>query len=383
VNRVTVAPTSTMREENHDGPRPGWQSVRQGRGARLTAEEEFIARKRAEAALRASEERSRLALDAAAMGTWDWDVVHDVHSWSPETEALFGMAPGTFEGTFEAFRRAVHPDDWPVFEVEIEASQHEQRDSIATYRVIWPDGSMHWLENRGRAVFAVAGTLLRVTGTCMDITERKLAEENLKHSEARLAEAQEIAHVGSWELDLGNQQLSWSAEHYRIFGLDPQRDNLPYVEGLSYIHPDDRAAVQAQFDSAIDRRGSYSMDLRRLRPDGSVAWIHSRGAFVAGADGGAGRMVGTAQDITGRVEGDRQQTQLAAHIKSLLESTSEGIYGLALDGRCTFINPAGAALLGYAPDELVGLPMHAQVHHHHANGTPFPIETCRVHHLMR
>ena len=76
-----------------------------GRGARLTAEEEFIARKQAEAALRASEERNRLALQAAGMGTWDWDVVHDVHTWSAETEALFGLAPGTFEGTFAAFQR--------------------------------------------------------------------------------------------------------------------------------------------------------------------------------------------------------------------------------------------------------------------------------------
>ena len=70
-----------------------------GRGARLTAEEEFIARKQAEAALRASEERNRLALQAAGMGTWDSDVVHDVLTWSTETEALHGLAPGTFDGT--------------------------------------------------------------------------------------------------------------------------------------------------------------------------------------------------------------------------------------------------------------------------------------------
>src|SRR5205823_5793492 len=83
-----------------------------GRGARLTAEEEFISRKQAEAALRASEERNRLALRAASMGTWDVDIVRDVHTWSVETEALFGLAPGTFDGTYAAFRRGVHPDDW-------------------------------------------------------------------------------------------------------------------------------------------------------------------------------------------------------------------------------------------------------------------------------
>jgi diguanylate cyclase (GGDEF)-like protein/PAS domain S-box-containing protein len=156
-----------------------------GRGARLTAEEEFIARKEAEAALRASEERYRLALQAAGMGTWDWDVIHDVQSWSTETEALSGLAPGTFEGTFAAFQRSIHPDDRPAVELELHAMIAERRDSVATYRTVWPDGSVHWIEGRGHALYAVDGTLVRVTGTALDITERKLAEEALRASEER------------------------------------------------------------------------------------------------------------------------------------------------------------------------------------------------------
>jgi diguanylate cyclase (GGDEF)-like protein/PAS domain S-box-containing protein len=156
-----------------------------GRGARLTAEEEFIARKQAEAALRASEERNRLALQAAGMGTWDVDIVGDVHAWSVETEALFGLAPGTFEGTYAALRRAVHPDDWPAFEDEVLASQAEHRDSIATYRAVWADGSVHWLEEKGRSLYAADGTLVRMTGTTMDITDRKRAEVALQASEER------------------------------------------------------------------------------------------------------------------------------------------------------------------------------------------------------
>jgi PAS domain S-box-containing protein len=156
-----------------------------GRGQRLTAEEEFIARKQAEAALRASEELNRLALQAARMGTWDWDVINDTHTWSIESEALSGLAPGMFEGTFEAFRRTVHPDDWPAFEVEERAAMAENRDSITTYRSMWPDGTILWLESKGRAFRAPDGTLVRMTGTTMDITDRKLAEEALRASEER------------------------------------------------------------------------------------------------------------------------------------------------------------------------------------------------------
>jgi PAS domain S-box-containing protein len=156
-----------------------------GRGARLTAEEEFIARKQAETALGASEERNRLALQAAGMGTWDVDFVTDVHAWSVETEALFGLAPGSFDGSFAAFQSAVHPDDWPALGKEVLASQAEHRDSLCIYRAIWPDGSVHWLEEKGRPIYGADGALVRIIGTSMDITDRKRAEQALQDSEER------------------------------------------------------------------------------------------------------------------------------------------------------------------------------------------------------
>jgi diguanylate cyclase (GGDEF)-like protein/PAS domain S-box-containing protein len=157
-----------------------------GRGERLTAEEEFVGRKRAEAALSASEERNRLALQAAGMGTWDVNAINDVHTWSTEAEALSGLAPGTFEGTFAAFRRSVHPDDWPAFEIEERAAHAEHRDSVTRYRAVWPDGSLRWMEARGRALYAADGTPVRMTDTTMDITKRMRSEEALRASEERL-----------------------------------------------------------------------------------------------------------------------------------------------------------------------------------------------------
>jgi len=142
-------------------------------------------RKQAEAALAASEERSRLALQAARMGTWDVDFVRNTHTWSVETEALFGLAPGTFGSTFAAFQSLVHPDDWAALVIEDTDSKIERRDSLTRYRAVWPDGTTHWIEERGRPLFAADGTLLRMTGTSMDITERKQAEEALQASEER------------------------------------------------------------------------------------------------------------------------------------------------------------------------------------------------------
>jgi PAS domain S-box-containing protein len=135
--------------------------------------------------LKASEERNRLALQAAGMGTWDYDVVHDVHTWSAETEVLLGVPPGSLGETLTNFIRAVHPDDWPQLNRDWWAAMDEHRDFTARYRTVWADGSVHWIEDNGRGMYATGGTLVRVTGTSMDITERKEAEEALRASEER------------------------------------------------------------------------------------------------------------------------------------------------------------------------------------------------------
>jgi diguanylate cyclase (GGDEF)-like protein/PAS domain S-box-containing protein len=155
------------------------------RGARLTAEEEFVARHEAEAALRVSEARSRLALRAARMGTWDLDAVSNLLTWSPETEALHGVAPGTFDGTFASFQRTVDPDDWCALATEIHDAMAERRESTATFRTVWPDGSRHYIESKSQPQYAVDGALLSVTGTSIDVSERTIAEQALRASEER------------------------------------------------------------------------------------------------------------------------------------------------------------------------------------------------------
>ena len=136
-------------------------------------------------ALVASEERNRLALQAARMGTWDWDAIHDVLAWSAEME---GSRPGA--GHVRRHLRGL-PARNPSrrlagsFETEMQAAVAEHRELISTYRTVWPDGSVHWIEIKGRAQYAADGTLLRINGTCMDITERKQAEEALRASEER------------------------------------------------------------------------------------------------------------------------------------------------------------------------------------------------------
>ena len=132
-----------------------------------------------------SEERLRLALDAAQMGTWDWDVQLDRVIHSETTEALHGLAPGSFEGTFNSFLKSVHPDDREEVTQSLRSTLVEGAEYNIEFRVIWPDGSIHWVASKGQVYYDNLDQPVRMTGINMDITNRKQAQEELQRQNLR------------------------------------------------------------------------------------------------------------------------------------------------------------------------------------------------------
>lgn len=136
--------------------------------------------------LQAGEERLRLALEAAHMGTFDWDIPNNRIVWSVGHEKLWGFQPGEFRGTYEDFSRPVHPEDLPGIQKAIESSLAARTPFSREYRVRWPDGSLHWVSGLGRFEYDATGAPMRMRGVVLEITERKLAEEQLRASRATL-----------------------------------------------------------------------------------------------------------------------------------------------------------------------------------------------------
>jgi PAS domain S-box-containing protein len=166
--------------------------------------------KLAEEKLRASEERLRLAQWAARIGTFDLNMRTGVNVWTPETEAMYGLPPGTFGGTLAAFENLIHPDDR-------ERMIDLTRDMVRTgqpvegeWRVVWPDGSVRWIAGRGQVLMDEYGEPSRMLGVNLDITERKRAEETLAGMTRKLIESQEKdrARIGRDLHDDINQQLA-------------------------------------------------------------------------------------------------------------------------------------------------------------------------------
>ena len=151
-----------------------------------------------------------------------------------------------------------------------------------------------WFENR---IYPSADGL---TIYFLDITERKQVEETLRHSQRMLGEAQDVAHMGSWEWDIVADKVTWSSELYRIYGLEPQQYAATFEGYLSLVHPLDRDRVQRIIECAFKDCRPFEFEERIIRPDGSVRTLYSRGMVHANSDRVAVRMLGVCQDISER-----------------------------------------------------------------------------------
>ncbi len=131
-------------------------------------------------------EQLRMALSATQMGMWDWNLVTGKIKWSPEHEHLFGLAIGSFDGRYETFDARLHPEDRPSLSQALQQALQTHSIYQCEFRVVWADGSIHWIEGRGQALYNETGQPVRMTGTVMAIDERKQAEQTLAKEALRI-----------------------------------------------------------------------------------------------------------------------------------------------------------------------------------------------------
>ncbi len=196
------------------------------------------------------------------------------------------------------WNKPFHPDDQQrAWEAWQNATKNGAVYSLEC-RLRRADGTYHWWLIRGVPYSGNDGKILKWFGTCTDIDSLKRVAEELKKSEASLAEAQHIAHIGSWERDFVTGELRWSDEIYRIFGLEAPGPEISFEMFLNTVHSDDRESLQKAMKEALSGDNPYDFDHRIVLRTGEIRVVHEQGVAQFDKSGKPIRMFGTAQDIT-------------------------------------------------------------------------------------
>ena len=217
------------------------------------------------------------------------------------------------------------------------------------YEAVRPDGERFWVEELVRPDVE-NGKIIGSQSSIRDITERKKAEAALRNSETSLAEAQRIAHLGSWEWNIVENKLFWSDEVYRIFGIKPQKFEFTYDTFLTFVHPDDRELVKETVKESLEGKRSFDIEHRIIRGDGTERFVHERGEVNFDGSGSPVRLLGMVQDITER----KSAQKIIFQFKSTLDQILDAVFMFDPETlKFIYVNHGAIDMTGYSQKELL------------------------------
>jgi PAS domain S-box-containing protein len=268
-----------------------------------------VERKLMEEELRRSEEKLRVALAAAKMGIWDWNVVSGELVWSESCKALFGLSPDTAV-TYKLFLQAIHPEDRDRIDGVVQSALSRGTSYDVEMRVPWPDGTERWVASIGHVFFNPAGQPIRMAGVARDITRRKENERAVLEAAKQRKLALEAARMGAWECDLDNGRVHWDEQCSKIFGGQAS-GWIERQQVMEQLHPDDRVKSEEVLRRAIagEDGGAYHRECRVIWPDGTWHWVASHGQVFFEGDGAQrrpARLVGVSMETTARREAEER-----------------------------------------------------------------------------
>jgi PAS domain S-box-containing protein len=296
-----------------------------------------------------------LALDIADLGSWDVDLTTGQVAWSRRHAAVQGYPEDLADPTFSHWQRRVHPDDVAAVTHAFEQARDTQSLFAVEHRVLRADtGELRWLALRGRFSYDEQGRAVRITGVSFDITDRKLAEERVRDSEARFYNMATHAPVMIWITE-PDGRCSFLSDSWYAFTGQTAATGLGYG-WLDAVHPDSREHAEAEFRAATRERRAFELEYRLRRHDGVYRWaidaaaprLSDRGEFLG--------FIGSVLDITPRKEAEQQLERRRAELQTMLDLLPVGI-AIAHDSQAEQItvSPSLANLLRLAPGQNASL----------------------------
>jgi len=287
----------------------------------------------------------------------------------PQAIDILGVSAEALMADGQHFFDLIHPADRPDYWATLAASATTQQPFCQEYRIVTPTGQEKWIRAHAQPQPLPQGGV-RWFGAALEITGRKQAEHDLILASRRLQEAQRIAQIGNWEMDLWTNTLHWSEEIFRIFEIDPQRFGASYEAFLQAIHPEDRATVHEAYSRHLWDKQPYKIAHRLQFPDGRIKYVQEQCETLYDASGNPYLSQGTVQDVTelkqvemalAELNADLEQRvaqraqalrQSEARYRQIVETANEGVWILDAEARHVFGNPTLLTLLGQTDEGI-------------------------------
>jgi two-component system cell cycle sensor histidine kinase/response regulator CckA len=297
----------------------------EGRPARMAGVSLDISeRKRTEEVLRVSQERFDLAQEAGGIGVWDWDAKTGQAHCSSQYGPLYGLRPGEGVPTFEGWLERTHPEDRVRLREELKRVLENVDHFSTEFRVVWPDGTIHWLYGKGQVFRDSVGNPMRVIGVNMDISERKRAEAALRESEERFRIVADTAPVMICSSGADKLATFFNAGWLSFTGRTMEQElGYGWIES---VHPDDVDECLASYNASFEARRDCHIEYRLRRADGEYRSVICNGVPRFAQDSVFAGYIASCIDIT-----DAKRAQEETLARQKLESVGVLASGIAHD----------------------------------------------------
>jgi len=279
----------------------------------------------------------------ASLGSWEWHVSMNRVTWSDELYRIYGLEPATSPATFEAYLDRVHVEDRAGTRKAVEKAFREGGSFDHEERIVRNDGSIRMLHSRGRALKDASGQVVRMVGTCQDITDGKRVLVALKQSEERFRELAETITEVFWIISPDLQTLHYLSPAFeQVFGVPRRLLEERPKHWLRLVHPEDRDAVRVKVNAQV-QEGRIDVTCRLLRPDASVRSVRFRGFPVRDASGVIVRITGITEDITELKETEDALRRAQERLEEALHRTQDRVVALEeqVRSRASFVKFVG------------------------------------------
>jgi two-component system sensor kinase FixL len=310
-------------------------------------QQEHISKINAE--LKQHQEELLEAQDLAGMGSFFWDMKGINSIYTPGALKIFGLTGAT---NMNAFFECVHPGDREKLKAAIDKALLDDGLYECDYTYT-KDGVEKRISSRGTVTFEDEKPV-SMRGTVRDITKEYQLLQGMQASEQLHKQAQAITHIGNWTWDILTNKVTWSDEMYRIYGLEPQSEQITFERFMQLIHPDDREKRQLEIRESLETLQAKDYYLRVVNPDGKIKMLKGRGEIITGAANRPVMYNGTCQDVTTEYLLNKDLQEKEKNFQQLINNAPDGIIVIDKENIITLWNPKTEQIFGWKSEEVIG-----------------------------